>query len=62
MSGHRTDSAAPDLATALHARGLRATAQREHVFEAVRRLGHATPEQISDAVPGVDVTTVYRTL
>ena len=38
------------------------TAQREHVFDAVRRLGHATPEQISEAVPGVDVTTVYRTL
>lgn len=66
MTGHRTDpdapELAPDLATALRTRGLRRTAQREHVLEAVRRLGHATPEQISEAVPGVDVTTVYRTL
>ncbi|MCW2498000.1 transcriptional repressor, partial [Jatrophihabitans sp.] len=29
---------------------------------AVRELGHATPEQLSDAVPEVDLTTVYRTL
>ena len=28
----------------------------------MRQLGHATPEQISDAVPEVDLTTVYRTL
>jgi Fur family transcriptional regulator, ferric uptake regulator len=62
MVGQRTDAAAPDLTAALRARGLRVTAQREHVFDAVRRLGHATPEQISEAVPGVDVTTVYRTL
>lgn len=62
MTGQRTDGAAPDLATALRTRGLRLTAQREHVLEAVRQLGHATPEQISEAVPGVDVTTVYRTL
>jgi Fur family ferric uptake transcriptional regulator len=62
MSGHRTDPDAPDLATALRTRGLRLTAQREQVLEAVRRLGHATPEQISEAVQGVDVTTVYRTL
>ena len=62
MTGHRTDADVPDLATALRTRGLRLTAQREHVLEAVRRLGHATPEQISEAVPGVDVTTVYRTL
>jgi len=51
-----------DLATQLRARGLRMTPQRSHVLAAVRRLGHATPEQISDAVPGVDITTVYRTL
>jgi Fur family ferric uptake transcriptional regulator len=50
-----------DLATRLRERGLRVTAQRELVLTAVRDLGHATPEQISDAVP-VDVTTVYRTL
>ena len=50
------------LAAALHTRGMRVTPQREQVLAAVRRLGHATPEQLSEAVPGVDVTTVYRTL
>jgi Fur family ferric uptake transcriptional regulator len=50
------------LAAALRARGLRATPQREQVLSAVHRLGHATPEQISDALPDVDLTTVYRTL
>lgn len=62
MTAHRTDAVAPDLASALRARGMRMTAQREHVLAAVRRLGHATPEQISEAVTGVDLTTVYRTL
>ncbi|MEO6884730.1 MAG: transcriptional repressor, partial [Jatrophihabitantaceae bacterium] len=35
---------------------------REQVLAAVRELGHATPEQISESVSGVDVTTIYRTL
>jgi Fur family ferric uptake transcriptional regulator len=52
----------PDLAAELRARGLRVTAQREKVLGAVRELGHATPEQISESVDGVDVATVYRTL
>ena len=51
-----------DLATRLRARGLRMTSKRDDVLQAVRRLGHATPEQISVAVPDIDVTTVYRTL
>lgn len=51
-----------ELADRLRARGLRMTPQREQVLAAVRRLGHATPEQISETVPGVDVTTVYRNL
>ncbi len=51
-----------ELAARLRARGLRMTPQREQVLAAVHGLRHATPEQISDAVPGVDVTTVYRTL
>jgi Fur family transcriptional regulator, ferric uptake regulator len=51
-----------DLATRLRSRGLRMTPQRDHVLAAVRELGHATPEQIGEAVPGVDITTVYRTL
>jgi Fur family transcriptional regulator, ferric uptake regulator len=38
------------------------TPQRRQVLEAVRALQHATPEQISAAVPDVDVTTVYRTV
>jgi Fur family ferric uptake transcriptional regulator len=54
--------AVPDLAAALRARGLRVTAQRERVLDAVRSLRHATPEQIGEAVPGVDAATVYRTL
>lgn len=66
MDGHHhgQPSTAPavDLATCLRARGLRVTQQREQVLAAVRTLGHATPEQIGDRVPGVDATTVYRTL
>jgi Fur family ferric uptake transcriptional regulator len=53
---------APELTAALHARGLRVTPQRTSVLAAVRRLGHATPEQIGEALPEVDLTTVYRTL
>ncbi len=59
---HHHGGQPPDLATALRTRGLRVTAQREQVLDAVRQLGHATPEQISDAVPAVDLTTVYRSL
>jgi len=59
---HRTGVPAVELAARLRERGLRVTPQREQVLEAVRALGHATPEQISESVSGVDVTTVYRTL
>jgi Fur family ferric uptake transcriptional regulator len=56
----------PSLADVLRARGLRLTAQRQLVLEAVRRLGHATPEQVRQAVcrtaAGVNITTIYRTL
>jgi Fur family ferric uptake transcriptional regulator len=42
------------------------TPQRQLVLDAVRELGHATPEQIcahvQRAAPGVNITTVYRTL
>jgi Fur family ferric uptake transcriptional regulator len=63
VNGHlHAPVAGPDLAAQLHARGLRRTPQRERVLETVRRLGHATPEEIFDAVPEVDLTTVYRTL
>ncbi|HEY7226265.1 MAG TPA: Fur family transcriptional regulator [Micromonosporaceae bacterium] len=54
------------LAATLRARGLRLTAQRQLVLEAVYRLGHATPDQVhaevSRTASGVNITTVYRTL
>lgn len=51
-----------DLAARLRERGLRVTPQRAQVLDAVRALGHATPEQICESIDGVDITTVYRTL
>jgi Fur family transcriptional regulator, ferric uptake regulator len=51
-----------DLAASLRSRGMRMTPQREQVLQAVRDLGHATPEQISEAVPSADLATVYRTI
>ena len=51
-----------ELAARLRARGLRITEQRVRVLDTVRRLQHATPEQIGDTLPGVDLATVYRTL
>jgi Fur family transcriptional regulator, ferric uptake regulator len=64
MDVHQHSGSGPalDLAAQLRSRGLRVTPQREQVLAAVRELGHATPEQIGERVPGVDVTTVYRTL
>jgi Fur family transcriptional regulator, ferric uptake regulator len=54
------------LADQLRSRGLRLTAQRQLVLQAVRALGHATPDQVHDEVAktaaGVNITTVYRTL
>jgi len=50
----------------LRAKGLRLTAQRQLVLEAVYRLGHATPDQVHAEVArtasGINITTVYRTL
>jgi Fur family transcriptional regulator, ferric uptake regulator len=48
----------------LRARGYRLTPQRKLVLEAVARLGHATPDDISGVVrdTGVNISTVYRTL
>lgn len=57
-----THTAAADLAASLRSRGMRVTPQREQVLRAVCELRHATPEQIDDAVDGVDLATVYRTL
>ncbi|MGH3569347.1 MAG: Fur family transcriptional regulator [Pseudonocardia sp.] len=54
------------LRRTLHQRGLRMTPQRQLVLDAVRHIGHATPEQICNEVqrvaPAVNITTVYRTL
>jgi Fur family ferric uptake transcriptional regulator len=58
--------ASESLAQVLRERGLRLTAQRQLVLEAVYALGHATPDQVHAAVArtaaGVNVSTVYRTL
>ncbi|HLU45522.1 MAG TPA: Fur family transcriptional regulator [Natronosporangium sp.] len=54
------------LAQVLRSRGLRMTPQRQLVLEAVRRLEHATPEQVHELVrqqaKSVNLTTVYRSL
>ncbi|MDR6597094.1 Fur family ferric uptake transcriptional regulator [Saccharothrix longispora] len=54
------------LRETLHDRGMRMTPQRQLVLDAVRELGHATPEEICRRVrvtaPAVNITTVYRTL
>ena len=68
LSSRNYDSTVSDtsLAEVLRARGLRLTAQRQLVLEAVYQLGHATPEQVHQAVrevaAGVNITTIYRTL
>lgn len=54
------------LRSTLHQRGMRMTPQRQLVLDAVRELGHATPEQVCRHVqvntPTVNITTVYRAL
>jgi Fur family transcriptional regulator, ferric uptake regulator len=54
------------LAQVLRERGLRLTAQRQLVLEAVYDLGHATPDQVhakvAETAAGVNISTVYRTL
>jgi Fur family ferric uptake transcriptional regulator len=60
---HAESTASTDLLVRrLHERGLRMTPQRRSVMHAVQQLAHATPEQVAEAVPEVDLTTVYRTL
>jgi Fur family ferric uptake transcriptional regulator len=62
----RTVDGPESLKDTLHQRGLRMTPQRQLVLDAVRDLGHATPEQIcaqvQRAAPAVNITTIYRTL
>jgi Fur family ferric uptake transcriptional regulator len=54
------------LADVLRSRGLRLTAQRQLVLEAVHELGHATPDQVhvkvNETAAGINITTIYRTL
>lgn len=56
-----------DLGTRLRAAGRRLTPQRQQVLDAVGSLGHATPEQIVEAVSArsaapMALSTVYRSL
>ena len=56
-----------DLGARLRARGKRLTTQRERVLAAVGRLGHATPDEITEALAAdgegaLPVSTVYRSL
>ena len=50
----------------LREKGLRLTPQRELVLNAVRQLGHATPEDVAAKIhlthPGINLSTVYRNL
>ena len=50
----------------LRQKGLRLTPQRELVLQAVRELGHATPEEVAESVrkshPGINLSTIYRNL
>src|SRR5829696_5251405 len=65
-----TEQGAAPLAERLRAHGLRLTAQRQRVLDAVGALEHATPEAIGarlreEAGPAgaaPDTSTVYRTL
>lgn len=54
------------LRRTLHERGMRMTPQRQLVLDAVRVLHHATPEQVcqqvQQATPTVNITTIYRAL
>ena len=64
--GEVTTARGGDWRAALRARGHRLTPQRELVLDAVRGLGHATPDQVLARVQrtasGVNASTVYRTL
>ena len=50
----------------LREKGLKATAQRVMVYKALARLGHATVDEVAEAVgaeaPSVSVATVYKAL
>ena len=47
------------LAEALRAKGLRLTAQRQLVLDAVHQLGHATPDQVHAKVSQIAAGVNY---
>src|SRR5450631_1276759 len=56
-----------DLGARLRASGMRLTRQRERIIDAVRALGHATPDGLATAVardggPALSLSTIYRNL
>ena len=56
-----------DLGESLRARGMRLTPQRARIIDAVRALGHATPDLLAAAVgqdggPTLSLSTIYRNL
>ncbi len=65
-AGHTPEPVADDWHAELRARGYRLTPQRQLVLDAVRTLGHSTPEEIAARVQAeagaVNLSTVYRTL
>ncbi|GAB2916792.1 transcriptional repressor [Rhodococcus aerolatus] len=66
MDHQHAAGSAPELRGTLHQRGLRMTPQRQMVLDAVRALGHATPEailvEVQRSAPAVNASTVYRSL
>jgi Fur family transcriptional regulator, ferric uptake regulator len=56
-----------DLGESLRARGMRLTPQRQRILDAIRELGHATPDGLAVAVgrdggPALPLSTIYRNL
>jgi Fur family ferric uptake transcriptional regulator len=56
-----------DLGERLRASGMRLTRQRERIIDAVRALGHATPDGLATALardggPALSLSTIYRNL
>ena len=66
LPAHIADDGPAALHATLRARGYRLTPQRQLVLDAVTRLDHGTPDEISTEVQrtatGVNLSTVYRTL
>lgn len=63
---HEHATGVEDWQGTLRSEGYRLTPQRQLVLEAVRALGHATPDdvlrRVQERASGVNASTVYRTL